>query len=151
MSRPIRTGLRPYHYVGPRPRRRDEGGSATVFVVGMAITLLACAGLVLDGGTALNARMRLADQVEQAARAGAQQIDVGVLRESGAVVLDEAAARDRATSFLRDLGHDDGSVRVDDGAITVTASDTVDTVLLSLVGIQKFDVNATATSEAVTR
>ena len=151
MSRPTRYGPAPRRRTLVPARPRDERGSATVFVVGMAITLLACAGLVLDGGTALNARMRLADQVEQAARAGAQQIDVVTLRDTGAVVLDEGAARTRATTFLRDLGHDDGTVTVDDGQITVSATDTVDTVLLNLVGIQRFDVKATATSEAVTR
>ena len=60
-------------------------------------------------------------------------------------------ARNRAVTFLRDLGHDTGSVSVQGGTVTVTASDTVDTVLLNLVGIQRFDVEATATSEAVTR
>ena len=44
-------------------RRGDESGTATAFVVGFAIVLLACAGLVIDGGTALNARMTLADDV----------------------------------------------------------------------------------------
>ena len=47
--------------------RRDEGGTATVFVVGFAVVLLACAGLVIDGGSAINARMKLADAEGRAA------------------------------------------------------------------------------------
>src|SRR5699024_8689066 len=81
-------------------RKREEGGTASAFVVGMAITLLAVAGLVVDGGNALNARMKLADDTEQAARAGAQQIDEVALRTTGNVRLDEAAAQHASTQFI---------------------------------------------------
>lgn len=130
---------------------RDERGSAMVFVLGMAVTMLVCAGLVLDGGNALNARMRLADNVEQAARAGAQQIDVNHLRTTGQVRLEPAAAEARARSFISTFNYPDVSVSVQDGQITVRAADSVDTTLLGLVGIQKYDVAASATSTAVTR
>ena len=73
-----------------------ERGTATAFVVGFAVVLLACAGLVIDGGSALNARMTLADDVEQAARAGAQEIDILTLRSSNLVQLDPRAAEARA-------------------------------------------------------
>ena len=85
--------------------RRDEGGTATVFVVGFAVVLLACAGLVIDGGSAINARMKLADDVEQAARAGAQQIDIDTLRGSNVVTLDGLAAEARARQYLNALGY----------------------------------------------
>ena len=57
-------------------RRRDERGSATVFVIGFALILFLCAGLVIDGGLAINKRMRIADDAEQAARIGADSINV---------------------------------------------------------------------------
>ena len=58
------------------PPPRSEQGSATVFVIGFAIVLFLCAGLVIDGGLAINKRMRIADDAEQAARIGADSIDV---------------------------------------------------------------------------
>lgn len=134
-----------------RPRRRDESGAAAVFVIGLSLVMLACAGLVLDGGNALNARMRLADDVEQAARAGAQAIDVAHLRDSGVVRLDDAAAEARARAHISSFGYTDVRVVVTGGEITISAKDTVQTDLLSLIGIQQFDVSASATSEAVTR
>lgn len=133
----------------PRPRR-DERGTATAFVVGMAIVLLACAGLVVDGGSALNARMRLADDVEQAARAGAQQIDVATLRESGEVVLASGEAEDQARGYLVGRGYTVGSVQADQDTVQVSATYEAPTKLLSLISIDSFTVSASATAEAVT-
>ncbi|UAL28691.1 hypothetical protein K8W59_12555 [Nocardioides rotundus] len=132
-------------------RRRDDRGTATAFVVGMAITLLAVAGLVVDGGNALNARMKLADDTEQAARAGAQQIDELALRENDVVQLDQAAAQQAASGFIARFGYNNAGVNVTADEVTVGASDRVNTVLLSLVGVRSFEVNAVATAEAVTQ
>lgn len=132
-------------------RRRDERGAATAFVVGMAITLLACAGLVVDGGTALNARMKLADDAEQAARAGAQELDQGALRDSGVVQVDDAAARQRAGAFMTARGYDVVSIEVVGDSVTVTASDVVQAQLLTIIGFNSFDIEATATADAVTQ
>lgn len=145
----LRHGLDPVLARFARPR--DESGAAAVFVIGVTLVMLACAGLVLDGGQALNARMRLADDLEQAARAGAQQIDVIHLREHGVVRLDSGAAEARAAGFIGSSGYTDVRVRVDREEITVSAKDSVDTDLLSLIGIQRFDVKASATSQAVTQ
>lgn len=130
---------------------RDERGTATVFVIGLAVVLLAAAGLVIDGGTALNARMKLADDVEQAARLGANQIDVDTLRGSGVVRIDPAAARAEAGGFLAGRGYGAISVTVDDSSVSVGAEDTVQTAMLQLIGVFTFDISAGATAEAVTQ
>lgn len=136
-----------------RPTRREHGerGAATAFVVGLAITLLMCAGLVADGGTALNARMKLADDVEQAARSGAQEIDELSARGQGTLRLDPERARTRAASYVGSRGYRNAGITVTDDSVTVTAKNTVDTKLLGLIGIHTFDVSASATAEAVTR
>lgn len=134
-----------------RRTRRGERGTATAFVVGMAVVLLACAGLVVDGGTALNARMRLADDVEQAARAGAQQIDQDALRGSGVLRLDTAAATARSQGYISGLGYTNAGVQVNGDEITVAARDVVSTKLLTLIGINSFDVSANATAVAEVR
>lgn len=138
-------------------RHRDERGAATVFILGFAIVLLACAGLVVDGGTAINERMKLADNTEQAARAGAQAIDLTALREDNVVRLDPVAARAAADGYLAGIGYSNYSadvVRDADGQYTsvrVVAKDTVPTTMLRLIHIGSFDINATATAQAVTR
>ncbi|MEO9325873.1 pilus assembly protein TadG-related protein [Nocardioides sp. C4-1] len=132
-----------------RERRRcGERGAISAFVVGITVTLLAVAGLVVDGGNALNARMQLADEVEQAARAGAQAIDQGALRNGGRVVINESQARARATSFLVQRGYTVTGFAIDGTSVTVSARDTVAAQLLTLVGVGDFTVNATATAEA---
>ncbi|HET6651722.1 MAG TPA: pilus assembly protein TadG-related protein [Nocardioides sp.] len=131
-------------------RRGDESGTATAFVVGFAIVLLACAGLVIDGGTALNARMTLADDVEQAARAGAQEIDIVALRANDVVQLDPRAAEGRAHAYLGGLGYTVSTATAFGDQITVGARDQVAPKLLSLVGVPPFDISASATAQAVT-
>lgn len=132
-------------------RRRDERGSAAAFVVGMAVTLLVVAGLVVDGGGALNARMTLADDVEAAAVAGAQATDELRLRgPDGDLVIDPDLARERVHAVLAGRGYGGIVVRfsADYKSVTVTAHDTVPTLMLNLIGINDFDIEATATSEA---
>jgi Flp pilus assembly protein TadG len=129
--------------------RRDEQGSATVFMLGFATVLLAGAGLVIDGGLALNGRQRIADDAEQAARYGAGAINEAAYRERGELVVEAAAATDRATEFMADRGYQDISVSVNGDEVTASATGTVDTVLLSLVGIGSFTVHGEATAAAV--
>ncbi len=130
---------------------RTEHGTATAFVVGFAVVLLACAGLVIDGGSALNARMTLADDVEQAARAGAQEIDIITLRGSSVVQLDPRAAESRARGYLGSLGYTAMNATALGDSVTVAAQDTVPTKLLNLIGISTFTISATATAQAVTQ
>jgi Flp pilus assembly protein TadG len=129
---------------------RDERGTATVFVIGMAVVLLACAGLVIDGGKALNARMALADNVEQAARLGANQIDLDALRSGGQLRIEPAEAQSQAGSFLGRLGYSGITVTANERCISVGARDTVPTAMLQLIGIGSYDISATATARAST-
>lgn len=129
-------------------RRREERGSATVFVIGMAIVLFVCAGLVVDGGLAINARMRVADDAEQASRAGADSVDLEELRAGGEVRIDTVLAANRAAEYLTRRGYGPGqySVAVDDAGVRVSVSDTTNTAILGVVGIQEYEVNAGATA-----
>lgn len=131
---------------------RGEAGSASVFVIGMAIVLFVCAGLVVDGGLAINARMRVADDAEQASRAGADSLDIDVLRETGTIVIDEGLARQRAASYLADRGYSPGqfAVNVDGGTVDVTVRDRTKTMILGLVGIGEYNVEAGAVSNPET-
>src|SRR5690554_5195515 len=94
MTRTGRTDGRPQAFIGAwRGRVADERGSISVFVLGLVVVLMIVAGLVVDGGRAVNARAEIMDDAEQAARAGANHVDVAALRAGGAISLDAAAAR----------------------------------------------------------
>lgn len=127
-------------------RRRDEQGSATVFVIGFAIVLFMCAGLVIDGGLAINKRMRIADDAEQAARIGADSIDVEEFRRSEVLVIDRGLADNRINGYMGDLGYGRGNWDYsfeDNGGIRVNVRDTSETFILDLFNIS-FPVRATA-------
>ena len=66
-----------------RLREHPERGSLSVYVVIIAAVLMLVAGLCIEGGRVLNARATMADQAEQAARAGVQRLSMAKLRDSG--------------------------------------------------------------------
>jgi Flp pilus assembly protein TadG len=85
-------------------RRRGERGSVTVFTAVFAIAAVFLLALILDGGSALNARERAMDIAGQAARAAADTIDLQVLRSSGTAVIGPGACA-AAASLVRSYGH----------------------------------------------
>jgi Flp pilus assembly protein TadG len=131
----------------------DDRGAATLFVIGLSVMLLVLAGLVVDGGLAINARANAADIAEQTARAGAQVIDEQALRDTGVVRLaDDGSAADRAadffasTSFASKQGADIEFIDVVGDEITVQVTRQYDTALLNLIGFKTFTVRAQASA-----
>ena len=132
-----------------RRTTRDERGSASAFVVGLTITMVVVAGLVVDGGGRLNAETTLADDAEAAAVAGAQATDVLHYRQTGEIKVDADAARTRAGDVLAGRGyHYAVQVSADRTEVSVTVTDTVPTKMLNLIGINEFSIDATARAEA---
>ena len=137
----------------PGQRRRGEAGSATVFVLGMSIVLFICAGLVVDGGLAINARRRVADDAEQASRVGADSINLDVLRAGGGIEIDPDLAQQRASNYLEDRGYGLGQfdIEVDGETVRVVVRDVSETKILNALGIiNQYDVQAGAVSEPET-
>lgn len=78
-----------------------EAGQVTIWVLGLAMALLAVGGISLDLWRVIGERSELAVIADSAAIAGASEIDVAVFRSSaGDVILDDTAARDAALSYL---------------------------------------------------
>jgi len=127
---------------------RGEGGQITAFVVVMVAALILCAGLVIDGGLTLAAKVRATDGAQAASRAGAEQINVAVYRASGDIVLDTAQATSAAQRYLAITG-DRGTVSVIGDTVTVTVEATQQTQILDLAGIRSLSVSATASANAV--
>ena len=113
-----------------RDRETDQG-SISALVVGLVMTFIACAGLAVDGGRMVAARIRVSDQAENAARTGAQaltDIRLGVPR------IEPRRATRLAAAYLSSLGAR-GVVRASDKEICVTVSESQPMTLLALVGV----------------
>ncbi len=131
-----------------RARTGDDAGQVTPFVVILTIALIAFAGLVLDAGMALSAKVQALDAAQAAARAGAQQLNLTAYRESNIAELDPPRAEAAARDWLSAAGLDD-TVTATTTTVTVTVRRTTRTQLLQLVGVNSLDVSATATATAV--
>lgn len=140
--------------MSPVPRHRhDEAGSTSVFAICVAAVLMLLAGLCIDGGRVLNTRATLADTAEQASRAGAQRVQVGELRRSGAVVFDAREARAAANAYLSSAGGTGAAgsdVTTTGNTVTVTMEEDVPTFMLSLVGLSTVHIAVSGSAEAET-
>ena len=113
---------------------RDERGQVSAFVVAVVLALFVMGGLVIDGGYALAARRRAIDEANEAARAGAQAVDLAQYRATGVLTLEPAAAVAAAQAYLHATGHV-GTVAVAGDRVQVQVSITQPTALLQIVGI----------------
>jgi hypothetical protein len=124
---------------------RDEGAMSTFLAV-IFLGLLMAAGLVVDGGRKIIALREASHLADNAARAGAQAVDLDVLRSTGVITLDSYQAITGASDYLAAAGHT-GEVAVAGDTVTVTVTLTVDPALLP---VDPFVVTATETAAAIT-
>lgn len=120
----------------------DESGQVTAFVVILTTACLLFAGLVLDGGLALAAKTTAIGHAEQAARAGAQELDLAAYRAGERARLDPAAARAAAHSYLSQVGAT-GTVTATPTSVSVTVTRRQPTQLLTAIGIGNLTVTGT--------
>ncbi len=128
--------------------RRDDG-NATVFVAVIVPALIAVAGIVLDLGLAMNARVHALAVAEEAARAGAGALDPVQLRHGGRPSLDPQRAQAAARSYLTGVG-ESGTVSATADIVTVTVRVQQPAELLRLVGVKSFTIAGTATAVPAT-
>ncbi|QFG26998.1 pilus assembly protein [Actinomadura sp. WMMB 499] len=124
-----------------------------MYVVLFTPVVFLLAGLLVDGGLAIHARQRAADMAEQAARAGANEIDLAALRATGDPVLDPGRARAAACELLRAYGDEVTGARCDasTGAVTVTVQIDVRPQFLAVFpGFGEFTMTSDATARPVT-
>jgi hypothetical protein len=127
-------------------RSTDDGGSITAFVVMMAMTFVACAGLAVDGGRLVAAKVQLADQAENTARAGTQEI-TGLRTGEPKVDVDKAIST--AQDFMR-LHQIYGQVGATESEVTVTTTRVVPMSLLKLFGVGSRLISAQRSARPVT-
>jgi hypothetical protein len=117
----------------------------TAFVVVLTIGILALAGLTLDGGLALAAKVKANGEAEAASRAGAQAIDLNAYRNTGTLQLVPAQAVADAQSYLATVGAA-GTVTISGDTVTVTITASQTTQLLGMVGISSLTVHGTGSA-----
>ena len=127
--------------------RRDECGSATVWMIGVTISTFSLVALLLDGGVMLRARSDAFAVAGSAARAGAQQLDPDAIVE-GLTVVDPVAAERVVQDHLDQAGVT-GTADTSGDTVTVTVTSEVELQMLRLVGGDTASFHATASVEAV--
>ncbi|MDF1595120.1 MAG: pilus assembly protein TadG-related protein [Acidimicrobiia bacterium] len=125
----------------------NERGAVSTFLAVIALALLMAAGLAIDGGRKVNALREASHLADNAARAGAQAVDLDALRTTGDLMVVPAGAVDRVDQYLTALGYAAAEVAVIGDSVTVTVSLTVDPVLLPT---GQMTVSATETATAIT-
>ena len=134
------------------PRDSRESGSLTLMLMALVLVLLALAGLVLDGGRKLDATQKAYAIAQEAARAGAGQVNTSTAYRSGTFKVDPAQAREAADAYLAGwagAGYA-GSVRVSGDQLKVIVHVREPTVMLSLIGIRSFTSTGSAVASLVT-
>jgi len=132
-----------------------EGGSVTIWLLGLAVMLLFLGGLSLDLWRAFTERQALASAVDAAAIAGASGIDEPLFRASGTLALSPPRAEQLAWGNLRaqPVGRrlTAAQVQATPAQIQVVASTTVDFTLLRILlpAEEPFTVTARAVSVPV--
>ncbi|MEI8322762.1 MAG: pilus assembly protein TadG-related protein [Actinomycetes bacterium] len=127
-----------------RSHKHDDG-FISAFVVSLTMTFIVCAGLAIDGGRVVAARIKVADTAENAARAGAQALTD--LR-TGAPRIDAPQAIRLSQSYLRSV-QTQGRVEANRIEVCVTISAVEQMSLLRLAGIETRTVTATRCAQPV--
>lgn len=133
---------------------RDEGGSITLWVLGLCMMMLFVGGIALDLWRAFSERRALAGMVDAAAVAGSNGIDTPYFRETSQLRLDPTLAEELAAQNLEaqqdDRALTDAQVLATPEEITVSATGQVDFTLLRIfmADEEPFTVSVSATADA---
>ncbi len=131
------------------PRTWRDSGSLTLMLAVLMVALLAFAGLVIDGGRKLDATEKAYAIAQEAARAGAGQVNTSVAYRSGAYRVDLPQAIAAARAYLASAGYS-GSVTGAGNQIRVSVRVAEPTTVLSLIGIDSFSSTGSAVASLVT-
>ncbi|MEU7488064.1 pilus assembly protein TadG-related protein [Streptomyces sp. NPDC042319] len=129
------------------PATNPDTGQVTAFVVGVVVALWLFTGIVVDGGLALAGKARALDIAQEAARTGAQQLDIGRLRRADDVRLVHGKATSTAHAYVTSTG-DTGTASVHGNSVTVRVTHHQRAQILHLVGVRTLTMTAMASAQA---
>jgi Flp pilus assembly protein TadG len=123
-------------------------GAVAIWAIGLAMLGFVGCGVIVDVGGALVAKVETYDVAQQAARAGADHLDLAVLRRDGQIRLDPLAARVAAQDFLS-ADRVQGTATATPEQVQVIATTDHRTQFLTVVGLGSLTVTATAYAEPI--
>lgn len=130
-------------------RQGAEAGQVTAFVTVVTMALVLATGLVVDGGRLIEAKRRVNNRAERAARAGARALSIEALRSTGNQVIDEGRARTAVRGFLGQVGSEGNVVSVTDDSVTVEVTAPTSLLILGVAGLADQTVTGTGTARNV--
>ncbi|MBF8186310.1 hypothetical protein ITP53_11230 [Nonomuraea sp. K274] len=104
-----------------------------MFTAVITFALLLCAGLMVDGGAKIQAYREAYAAAEEAARAGAGQMNTGHAYTHGRFEIDTTQALSAARAYLSAAGHT-GTVSTTGNQVRITVTVSRPTTLISLIG-----------------
>ncbi len=131
-------------------RRRPERGSVSVFAVIITLVVVVFFGAVVDFEQALEARQEANTVAQEAARAGAGQVDRNRAYTRGQFVVDREAAIRSARAYLRSSGYSGTVAMAGTRAIHVHVTTTRPARFLPMIGISVLRADAAATANLTT-
>lgn len=128
-------------------RGRDRG-SLSIFTVIITLVTVSFFGAVVDFSRKLQARHDASIAAEEAARAGATQVDRDrAYAHGGQFVIDQGAAIRAAEQYLRSGGYDGSVSTAGPTAIRVQVTLSKPTIFLSVIGVRHLAVEASAVAD----
>lgn len=128
----------------PPSRPGAERGSITLMLAAMFVGLLALFGIVVDGGTKLDAAQNADAVAQEAARAGAGRVSLSTAYTTGQFLVDQEQAVAAARAYLAGGGYTGTVVPQGRDSIRVTVTITKPTQVLSLIGINSVSATGSA-------
>jgi hypothetical protein len=135
---------------GLPPGQDGERGSLTLMLAAVFVGLLAMVGIVIDGGTKLDAAENAAAFAQEAARAGAGMVNQARVYSTGSFAVERGQALAAARQYLVTVGVQDFTVAtVGADSIRVRVTVTEPTRVLSIIGIDTMTSTSSATASLV--
>ncbi|MFI0412368.1 pilus assembly protein TadG-related protein [Actinomadura sp. 3N508] len=137
----------------PRERvlqHRSERGSVSIFAVIITLVVVVFFGAVVDFEQVLEARQDANTAAQEAARAGAGQVDQNRAYTRGQFVVDRESAIRAARSYLRASGYEGTVTTAGRRTIRVHVSTTRPARFLSVIGISVLHAEGAATANLTT-
>jgi Flp pilus assembly protein TadG len=132
-------------------RLAGDRGALSIFTMIITLVVVVFFGAIVDFEQKLEARHDANIAAEEAARAGASQIDTGqAYAHGGTFVIDRQAAIRAAQNYLRTGGYLGSVTLLDDRHISVRVRISRRAIFLPLIGINTLDVQASTVADLVT-
>ena len=126
-----------------------ERGSATIWMITTALTMVLLVGLAVDLGGQVLAKQHAQVVAFEAARAGGQQLQGPAAVTGQAAVVDPARAVTAAATYIAGTPEVAGTASVVGGRVVVNTVTTYQTRFLSIIGIHELTVTGHAEAQTV--